>query len=104
VGEVVLVPHFEGEDEAGEESAKDGAIPAAAPDSSIRRRSAGLELRNVGAWSWISRPWIDPSRIVKPAVCSRHCSEQRLIGFARSSRPAIDYESKLNSPPPDLHG
>jgi uncharacterized protein (DUF2461 family) len=42
--------------------------------------------------------------IVEPAVCSRHRSEQRLIGFARRSRPAVDYESKLNPSPPDLHG
>jgi len=35
--------------------------------------------------------------IVEPAVCTRHRSEQRLIGFA--SRPAVDYESKLNTPP-----
>src|SRR6266404_1173546 len=42
--------------------------------------------------------------IVEPAVCPRHRSEQRLIGFARRSRPAVDYESKLNPSPPDLHG
>src|ERR1700686_1286012 len=42
--------------------------------------------------------------IVEPAVCSRHRSEQRLIGFARRSRPAVDYESKLNPWPPELHG
>jgi hypothetical protein len=29
-------------------------------------------------------------------VCARHRFEQRLIGFARRSRPAVDYESKLN--------
>jgi len=37
-------------------------------------------------------------------VCSRHRSEQRLIGFARRSRPAVDYQSKLNSSPPELRG
>jgi hypothetical protein len=42
--------------------------------------------------------------IVEPAVRSRHGSEQRLIGFARRSRPAVDYESKLNPSPPDLYG
>src|SRR5216683_1995196 len=42
--------------------------------------------------------------IVEPAVCSRHRSEQRLIGLARRSRPAVDYESKLNPSPSDLHG
>src|SRR6266849_3626434 len=42
--------------------------------------------------------------IVESEVCSRHRSEQRLIGFARRSRPAVDYESKLNPSPPDLHG
>src|SRR5579864_7760903 len=42
--------------------------------------------------------------IVEPAVCSRHRSEQRLIGFARRSRFAFDYESKLNPSPPELHG
>ena len=30
-------------------------------------------------------------------------SEERLIGFARRSRPAVDYESELNPSPPDLH-
>jgi hypothetical protein len=34
--------------------------------------------------------------ILEPGVCSRHRSEQRLIGFARRSRRAVDYESKLN--------
>jgi hypothetical protein len=42
--------------------------------------------------------------IVEPAVCSRHRSEQRLIGLAGRSRPTVDYESKLNPSPPDLHG
>jgi len=26
-----------------------------------------------------------------------------LIGLVRRSRPTVDYESKLNSPPPELH-
>src|SRR5258708_6656009 len=42
--------------------------------------------------------------IVEPAVCSRHRSEQRLIGFAKRSCPAVDYEPKLNPSRPDLHG
>ena len=42
--------------------------------------------------------------IVEPAVCSRHRSEQRLIGLAGRSRPTVDYESKLNPSPSDLHG
>ena len=42
--------------------------------------------------------------ILEPAVCSRHRPEQRLIGFAGRSRPTVDYESKLNPSPPDLHG
>src|ERR1700730_3664320 len=44
--------------------------------------------------------------IVEPAVRSRHGPEQRLIGFAGRFRPAVavDYESKLNPSPPELHG
>ena len=42
--------------------------------------------------------------IVEPAVCARHRSEQRLIGFARRFRLAVDYESKLNPSPSELHG
>src|SRR6266481_9032948 len=41
--------------------------------------------------------------VIEPAMRSRHRFEQRLIRFARSARPAVDYESKLNSPPPELH-
>jgi hypothetical protein len=43
-------------------------------------------------------------KIVEPAVCARHRSEQRLIGLARRSRPAVDHQSKLNPPPSHLHG
>ena len=42
--------------------------------------------------------------IVEPAVRSRHRSEQRLIGLAGRFRPTVDYESKLNPSPSELHG
>ena len=75
-------------------------LPRSAPPSRVQRNARRISRLTYClptplrlAISTIDRPL---TRSSNQQVCSRHRSEQRLIGFTRRSRPAVDHESKFN--------